>query len=181
MSDTGVEGLSANQQQALKLGELLLNTNPDIARDAKRLAKKANPALRIPEIELEDAIDKASEKNTAKVAELEQRLIERDVTDRRRIFREDCTKQGLDPDEVEKIVVAEKCSPATAIKLALLQQQTGEPTAAAHHVMPQGTPVDMRPEKDIRNLSGAALRKWSADQAHSMVSDLMSKRRTAAR
>src|SRR4029077_9792702 len=116
----GLESLTPEQAKALQLGSLLLNTNPDIARDAKRLALKANPKLNIPELELEDRIDKATARSPEKIEELEQRLITQDVNARRELFRSDCTKQGLDPDEVEKIVVDEKCSPATAIKLALM-------------------------------------------------------------
>jgi hypothetical protein len=178
----GIEDLSPADQQAHRLGVLLLK-DPEVARQAKRLAKKADPSLRIPEIELEDQIEKANEKNAEKVAELEQRLIKQDVDNRRAAFRADCKEKGLDPDEVEKIVVAEKCSTATAIKIATMQRDTAEPTAGdvAHGGNPPHTPIDMRPDQDWRKLQGNSLRRRSATLAHEMVDQFRTQRRTAAR
>jgi hypothetical protein len=179
----GIEDLSPADQQAHKLGVMLLRKNPDIARRAKRLAREADPTLVVPELELEDQIAKGQEKNQEKIAELEQRLINQDVQQRRKAFREDCEKQGLDPTEVEKIVVDEKCSTATAIKVALLQRQTAEPTAGdvLHGGNAPHTPIDMRPDKDWRKLEGGALRRRSADIASEMVNDFAKARRSGAR
>jgi hypothetical protein len=173
----GLEDLSPQDQQAHRLGKLLLEKNPEIARRAKRLAKEADPALRIPEIELEDQIAAATKDSQKRIDELEQRQIATDVERRRERFRAECTEQGLDPEAVEKIVVDEKCSTATAIKLALAQRQTAEPTAGDVFANPPGTPIDMRPEKDVRKLAGGALRRWSADTAHAMVDQFRKTRR----
>lgn len=181
----GIEDLSPQDQQAHRLGALLLRKNPDIARRAKRLAREADPTLVVPELDLEDQITKAGEKQAEKVAELEQRLIEQDVANRRAAFRAECKEKGLDPAEVEKIVVAEKCSTATAIKIADMQRQTAEPAAGdvQHGGNPPHTPIDMRPEQDWRKLGGnrGALMRKAADVAHSMIDGFNKARRVAAR
>lgn len=173
----GLEDLSPQDQQAHRLGKLLLEKNPEIARKAKRLAKEADPALRIPEIELEDQIAAATATQEKKIQELMERQITTEANARRERFRAECREQGLVPEDVEKIVADEKCSPATAIKLALAQRQTAEPTAGDVFANPPGTPIDMRPEKDVRKLAGGALRRWSADMAHGMVDQFRKTRR----
>jgi hypothetical protein len=172
---SGIEDLKPEEVQALRLGSILLSKNPDIARKAKRLAKEADPTLRIPEIELEDQIAAGNKEQADRIAELEQRQIQTEVERRRERFRADCKEQGLDPTEVEKIVVDEKCSTSTAIKLALASQQTGEASAAEVASGSNGmhSPMEVRPDADWRKLGGnlAGLRRKSADVAHDMVNN----------
>jgi hypothetical protein len=178
----GIEDLTPDQAQQLRLGAILLK-NPDVARKAKRLAKEADPTLRIPEIELEDQIAAAGKVQADKIAELEQTVIKQDVERRREKFRADCVERGLKPEDVEKIVVDEKCSTATAIKLAIAMAQTAEPGPGEVVNGPNGphSPIEMRPDKDWRKLTGNALRRRSADVAHEMVNGFLKLKRAVAR
>ena len=177
----GIEDLSPELQQQLRLGAIMLK-DPAIAREAKRLAKKADPSLRIPEIELEDQVNAVAVKNNERIDALEQQLVTERVNARHAAFRADCEKQGLDPDEVEKIVVAEKCSTATALKMAVMQRETAAPSAPDVRTgNPQGAQIDMRPEADVRKLYGGALRRWSADTAAEMIDGFRKVRRAVAR
>lgn len=168
----GIEDLTPAQAQAMRLGEIL-QKNPDIAMRAKRLAKEADPTLRIPEVELEDKIAQGTKDAAKRIDDLEQRQIANEVAQRREQFRAVCKEQGLDPAEVEKIVVDEKCSTGTAIKLAIASRQTGEASAAevAAGSNGQGSPIEVRPDAEWRKLGGnlAQLRRKSADVAHEMV------------
>jgi hypothetical protein len=181
----GIEDLSPEDQQALRLGAVLLRKNPDVAMRAKRLAKEADSTLRIPEVELEDKITASAKETEKRVDEIEKRQIATDVAQRRATFRAECTNLDLVPEEVEKIVVAEGCSPSTAIKLALAQRQTAEPGAAEVVSGSDGmhSPMELRPDTEFRKLGGnlAALRRHSATIAHDMVNELRGKRRVVAR
>jgi hypothetical protein len=175
----GVEDLTGADLQAHSLGKLL-QQNPEVYREAQRLALKVNPKLRIPEIELEDQIAKSEAKNKERTDKLEEELIAERVARRKTERDAQIAALGLEIAEVEKIIVDEKCSYETAMKLAQLQRQTAEPTAGDHNfVNAPGTPVEMRPEGDVRKLSGASLRRWSADQAHKMIDQLRGQRRVA--
>lgn len=182
MAGEGIESLSAADQNAVRLGRLLLNTNPEVAREAKRLAKKADPNLRVPELELEDQIAASAKKSEERTAELERQLIEERVARRREEFHRQVAAEGLDVAEVEKIIVDEKCSPATAIKMAKLQQQTADPTAGvvAANGNAVGTPIEMRPEAEVRKLTGNTLKRWSATLAHEMVDGFRGRNRGRA-
>lgn len=184
MADESLEGLTPNQRQALNLGRLLLEKNPDIARKAKRLAKEADPTLRVPEIELEDQIAAGNKAQADRIAELEQRQIQSDVERRRERFHTACREQGLNPEEVEKIVVDEKCSTSTAIKLALAERTTGDPSAGdVSHGNAPHTPIDPRPDAEWRKLGGnkSALARRSHDIAAEMMDGFKRERRAGAR
>jgi hypothetical protein len=179
----GIEDLSPQDQQAHRLGTLLLRKNPDIARRAKRLAREADPTLVVPELELEDQIAKSNQTQAEKLAAMETQLMEERVRNRKRDRDAQIKDAGYTVEEIEKIIVDEKCTYETALKIADLQRQTAEPAAGdvLHGGLPPHTPIDLRPDQDWRKLSGNALRRKSATVAHEMVDDLAKRRRAAAR
>jgi hypothetical protein len=181
----GIEDLTQDQRRALDLGSILLG-NPEVAMAAKRLAKKAKPELRIPEVELEERLEAERVETDKRFEKAEQQQLQRDVAARLSFQREESTRQGLDPDEVDKRVVDEAkagnpVNHAIARRLITLERQTAEPTGYPEGSTPPGTPIDVRPEKAVRGLFGNALRKWSSDTARDMVDGFRGRKRAPAR
>lgn len=177
----GLEDLTPAQRQELHAGQILLRKNPEIARKAKLLIKEADPSISIPEVEADLRVQESEKKTAEQIAALEQRVIAQDVEARRAKFREKCKDKGLDPDEVEKIVVAEKCSTETAIRIAEMQQEMAAPGPAEVRHGGSPGPVDMRPDKDWKNLQGGALRLRSATVAREMIDEARNPRSAKAR
>jgi hypothetical protein len=174
----GADDLPLEQQKALRLGRLLLETNPEIAMDAKRLAKKADPNLRLPEVELEDKMRAEAAARAEWEEKQEQRQMEERVTARRKERDREAKAAGFTPEEIEKIVVDEKCSFETAMKLAELQRQSAEPGAGDVYYggrVPQ--PRDMRGDPEWRKLSPAQQRLRGNEMAHQMIDDFIRKAR----
>jgi hypothetical protein len=179
----GVEDLTGRDLEAHRLGQLLLS-KPEVRREAQRLAKKVNPALHIPELEMEDRIEAARTESKDRADKLETQLIAERVERRRSERAEQCRAQGLDVEEVEKIVVAEKCSYETAMKIAALQRETAAPTNPDTVSGAGAGAVEMRPDEDWRKAGAnglAALRKKSADTAREMINGFRKGGRAGAR
>lgn len=176
-----LEDLTPDERRALNLGRELL-ANPEVRNDAFRLAKRANPKLNIPEIDLEDRIA-ASE---AAALKREQRLSDDLMAERvqRRKTERDAQiiAAGYTVADIEKIIVDEHCSYETAMKIADLQSRTADPTPdnlRSGHVV--GEAVEMRPDGGWHKLNGAGLRKKSAQVASEMISGFRNSRRLAPR
>ena len=125
-----IEDLPAEQQKALHLGSMLLS-NPEVANKAKRLAKEVDPHLRLPEIELEDAINKVRDENRAELEKRDKELMEERVRSRRAEQDSKIREAGFEPAEIEKLIVEEHFgSYEAALKFAELRRQAAEPGPA---------------------------------------------------
>lgn len=176
-----LENLTADELRNFQLGKLLLE-NPEVAVEAKRLAKKANPKLQIPEIDLQDALAAQAADFQKKLEERDHKDMEHRVAVRKRERDAQIVAAGYTVDEIEKIIVAEKCSYETAMKIADLQRQVAEPSAADYlSGSTPGTPVEMRPGKDWSKLGNGDLRKKSAGIASEMINEMRKTRRQVAR
>lgn len=172
----GIEDLSGQELVQARLGKLLLET-PEVRRDVLRLAKKANPKLNLPEVELEERLDAERADAIKREEKLEQQLMEERVARRKTERDAQIRAAGFTVEEIEKIIVDEKCTYETALKLAGLSKQTAEPTAGdvRFGANPPGTPVEMRPDKDWRKLQGSQLRQRSAEVAAEMINSAQKK------
>lgn len=178
----GLEDLTPEQRRQLQLGEILLS-NPEVAKSSLRLAKKAKPELRLPEIDLEDAIAAEAQKREEWQEKQEQREIEQRVEHRRREHAQAAKDAGFTQEEIEKIVVDEKCSFETALRLANLQRETAVPGAAdtAYGGRSPSYARDIRPDADLRKKSPSELRRWGLNTAHEMLDDYMKRARGGQR
>jgi hypothetical protein len=181
---SGIEDLSPADQAAHRLGTLL-KKNPDIFRKAQRLAKEADPSLRIPEIELEDQIAAGKVESDKRFEAIEAENIKLRVAQRKTERDAQCRNAGFEPEKIEKIIDERKCSYETAIHIATLEQQTAAPTAGdvRSGSNPPGTPIDMRPQEEFKKvgMNRGALQRLSADIAHGMIDENVKARRQAAR
>jgi hypothetical protein len=167
-----LEGMSAEQQeQAARLFKFV-KANPTIEKDIRRQAKKLNPTLAAPDIELEDAL-------TAQAADFDKRLKERDERDqlqqqqaRRSEAHVRCREAGLDPAVVEKCMVDDNIvNYDTAIKY--LQAQAQLAPATHDSITPMSLP-------DTKGLWENKV-QFGRTTAHDAINDLRSGRVRLAR
>lgn len=175
----GVEDLTGADLQAHRLGRLLLG-NPEVRREAQRLAKKANPALDIPEIEMDDRLAAVEAAAKVREKELSEQITRERVERRHAEMRSKLVADGYDPDAIDKIVVDFGCNYDKARQIADLQARSAEPTSAdvrSGHAV--GEHVEMRPETDWRKLTGGELRKKSAQIAGDIISEFRNGKRSS--
>lgn len=149
-----------------------LANDPGTRRDFLKLAKKANPNLPIPELDMEEHVSKATESANKKIETLENRLMEKDINDRIQKARSQIVKDGLvsesDVPEVEKLMTEKKIPDhRTAAEFFKLQKESARPTPSAF--TPNTLPVDMKTiGKDVNG--------WARREASAAIDDLMKQR-----
>jgi len=168
----GLEDLTPAQLKAFHLGQELMK-NPEIHRQGLRLAKKANPNLHFPEIELEDQIAGVEARAQEREQKLEHDLMAERVNRRKAERDREIVDAGFTVAEIEKIIVDEKCTYETAMKLAAAERRSAEPGPgdyrSGHN---QGDPIEIRGDADFRKAGASglgALRKLSAKVASDMI------------
>jgi hypothetical protein len=177
----GVEDLSGKDLEAFQLGRRLLS-NPEARLDAFRIARKIDPNLKVPELEIHDRIAASEEAAVKREKKLEDQLMAERVGNRKRDRDAQIVAAGLEVAEVEAIIVEEKCSYETAMKIARMNRQTAEPTAGdvrSGNVMHQ--PIEIRPDQEFRKAGGfgsGALRKLSSSIAGKMIDEFRGRRTT---
>lgn len=172
MSDSSLENLSPQDRNFLEAGKKLF-THPELRREAQRLFKKAEPTAHFPELAIDERIESIEKAAREREAKLEADLIRERVERRQAERRAQMKEKGYDPERIEKIIVDYNLSAAEpeksydfAMKIADAESRSAEPTAPDI----QGPkPVDLRPEKDIRNMSPSQLKNWGATQAFEMI------------
>lgn len=126
---SSLEDLSPEQQQAALRLFAFVKQNPEIEKTIRREAKKKNPNLSAPDIELEDALARQKEEFEAKLKERDDQAIAQLQQQRRAEAHAKIKSAGLDPDEVEKAMVDESIGNYdTAIKYVKAQKNLASPT-----------------------------------------------------
>ena len=172
----GLEDLTPDERKAFNLGRLLLG-NPEVRRESLRLAKKADPKLNLPEIEFEEQLNQVNEAAIKREQKLADDLMSERVARRQADRNRQIVEAGYKVEDIEAIIVREKCTYETAMKIADLEARTADPGPAdVQHGHAVGTPVEMRPEGDWRKLNGAGLRKRSAQIAGEMINNFRGRR-----
>lgn len=168
----GIEDLTPAQLKAFHLGAELVK-NPEVYREGLRLAKRANPALQLPEIELEDKIAAVETRAQEREAKLENDLMTERVARRQGERNKQIIEAGFTVAEIEKIIVDEKCSYETAMKLASAERRSADPGPGEYRSgTHQGDPIEIRPDQDFRKAGASgigALRKLSSKIAGDMI------------
>ena len=124
-----LEDMTPEQQdQALKLFSFV-NANPDVAKMVRKEAKKRNPNMQAPDLEVEEQLEalRAETRESLQKAE-EERLA--DIKTRQRAQAHQMIRDsGFEPDAIEKIMVEESIGNyETAIKYARAQAQLAPAT-----------------------------------------------------
>jgi hypothetical protein len=170
---SSLENLTPADRNFLEAGKKLF-TNPDLRLEAQRLYKKADPNAHFPELAQLDRIDQVEKAAKEREQKLEGDLIRERVERRQESRRNQMREKGYDPERIEKIIVDYNLSAAEpekaydyAMKIADGEARSAEPTAADIQAGPK--PVDMRPAKDLRNMTPQQLKNWGSTQASEMI------------
>lgn len=170
---------TARQSQAVTnlVGQLM--QNPETRESMQRLAKKANPAAVIPELDASDRIREEMKARDEKIAALEAKMQEKEVAERlERDRRAAIKKHGLseeDIPEVEKTMVDHQiASYDAAARLRKAEKAPSVPTTGAirppHRFdMPEGNTWG----KGVGD--SAALNRIAMDEAHKALHEFRQK------
>jgi len=94
------------QRAALNLFEFV-NKNPDLAKQVRRAAKKADPNFKAPDLELEDSLAAQREEFQVELKKRDDADLQRLQETRRAEAHQRIKSAGLTPEEVEKVMVDE--------------------------------------------------------------------------
>lgn len=172
-----IETLTPQQLKHLRYGEMVLEAkDPKIVDEAKRLARKVDPNLHLPEVDLDDKIAAEAKKREEWEEKWEEKRREERFNQRREEEARKSREAGFEPEEIEKIVVEEKCSFPTALKLAALQRETAMPGPASYST---GFPLDRTKDGDFdwRKASQADRQRKGLEIAHKGIEDMLRRAR----
>ena len=107
-----LENLDDTARDALASLTQMLSENPSTRKEFLRLTKKVKPEMAIPEIDIEETIEKSHHATDRRVQELEAKLREKDALDDLNSRRQKVIKRGLakedDIPEIEKVMLEKK-------------------------------------------------------------------------
>lgn len=160
-----LEDLPPEQQlQARRLFDFV-KANPTVEKDIRRAARKINPNMAAPDLDLEDALARQREESDAKIKALEDANLETLRATRRGEAHAKCKAAGFDPEAIEKIMVDEHIgSYETAINYARGQSVLAPSSNAS--IQGHSLPEDASLWKDKNNFARRA--------AHDAINELRS-------
>ena len=143
-----LESLTPEQKDNLVRAANDILSNPETNLEFKRLYKKANPKVNFPELQQEESVDKALKSRDEKIAALEAAQLERDVEARLAAKRALAEREGIDPAEVEAIIIergkqGRVIDWESAMEIVKMQRQLAAATPAAatdRFTAPKDTP-----------------------------------------
>jgi len=164
---SSLEDLSPEQQdQALKLFAFV-KQNPEVEKQIRREAKKKNPNMSAPDIDLEDALAKQREEFQDKFDSERKERLDMLQTERRKEAHAKIRSAGLDPDEVEKAMIDESIGNYdTAIRYVSAQKRLAPATPESI------SPMTMPDNKDLWSNKEMFARKTAFDA----INELKAKR-----
>lgn len=160
---SSLEDLTPEQQeQAVRLYSFV-KQNPDVEKQIRREAKKKNPNMSAPDIDLEDALEKQRNEIMAELEKDRKAQTEALQAQRRKEAHDRIKSQGFDPDEVEKIMVDQNIGNYdTAVNYIRGQQQLAPATPESV------TPMSLPESKDLWSNKN----KFARDTAFAAINDL---------
>jgi hypothetical protein len=128
-----LEDLSPQDKQKLNLGSLvatMLRGDPALARDTKKLLKKADPNLSFPELDTEDQLERIREQSKKESEDLRAELARRDAREALQAEETKIKDAGLDPTAVRKYMTDKGIIDVdVVIELFQARQQLAEPSS----------------------------------------------------
>jgi hypothetical protein len=172
------DNLTEQQRRALGLGELLLQAkDPKAQMEWKRLVKRINPNVQLPELELEDKIEAVGKRQQEWEEKQEARHTE-DRTKRRHDAEAKAAEAaGFKVEDIRKLAVDEGIGTfEAALKFATMARETAEPSAD-NYGGPMGRgPANIVPP-DWRKMTPAERVRNGQRIFHEGITDLMRRQR----
>jgi hypothetical protein len=134
-----LEDLTMEQQEQAARLFSFVKANPDIEKSIRREAKRKNPTMSAPDIELEDALARQREEFEARLKERDDQTVSARLVNQRAEAHAKIRDAGLSPEEVENTMVDESIgSYETAIKYVRAQKQLAPatPESISPHSLP---------------------------------------------
>jgi hypothetical protein len=160
-----LEDLTDEQKINLARAANQVMSNPETSREFKRLWQKANPKIKFPELEQEDRFANELKTRDEKIAQLEAQQMEEAAQRNRAIKHQEARARGLDPDEVEKLVVEKK----------VMDWNAAMDFTEMQHSMAASTPSSaesaMKPMTSIAELWNDPA-GWARKETHKAIDDL---------
>lgn len=163
-----LEDLSEPEQaRALALYQFVQN-NPDVAKRVRKMAKEKNPNMPVPESDvLEDKVQTELESLREEFKKRDEQQLQALQEQRRAEMHNRIKENGLDPEEVEKIMIDEKIGNYdTAIKYVKQMRELAPSTPE------QITPMSLPSGKDLWSDKN----RWAKNQAFEAMNELKAKR-----
>jgi hypothetical protein len=175
MADS-LENLTADQRAELNIGKLArqLLTNPETRESAAKLLQKADPNLQFPDIAAREEARKIKDEATAKVGELERKLLERDAREMLAKQHARITEAGLDVKAVNELMEKHGIPPTEdgySIVMELLQSRASVAESTTELVQPMVKP-------DIKEMWQDPI-AWREKEGYKVLNELMAQRRRA--
>ena len=172
------EDLSDEDRKSLGLGQLLRQAKDPAAQEEwKRLAKKINPNLQFPELELTDKFDKLEKRQSDWEEKQEQRRTEDRTAKRHEAEARAAEAAGFKVEDITKLATDMGIGTfEAALQFAQLQRDSAEPTAASYGGAGHG-PAEIIPA-DWRKMTPAERVRHGQRVAHEGITDMLRRMRT---
>jgi len=159
-----LEDLTPEQRARLTLMDALLK-NPETQKEVRKLARKADPNFRPPDLDIEDRLEREREERRREQQEIKDQMAQ----DQRNRWYEDQKRKvaaaNLDIAKIEEVMKTKKIADYdTAIEYLQAQQQLAPATPAS--VTPMSMPLDKDLWKDPKGTASKI--------AHEMISGFRS-------
>jgi hypothetical protein len=177
------EELTDDQRVNLARAGFKLFHNPEVSREAKRLLTKADPKVRFPEIEAEETTTAALRERDDRIAKLEAQQIEADLERRLEMKRKQAEELGVDPADVEKLIVergkgGRVIDWESALELIQLQRQSAAATPSSDDFKVGN---EMPGIKDMINAGPEGAAKIARDLTHQAINEMRGRRQVGVR
>jgi hypothetical protein len=177
------EELSEDQRANLARAGFKLFHNPEVSRDAKRLLTRADPKVRFPEIEAEESTNAQLRERDDRIAKLESQQIEADLERRLETKRRQAEDLGIDPMDVEKLIVERGKNGRiidweSALELIQLQQQSA---AASPSTDDFKVGNEMPGIAEMINAGPEGAAKIARELTHKAITEMKGRRQVGAR
>ena len=171
MAEVSLEGMS--QEAIIGLAQFAkgLMDSPETRKDTLLLAKRRDPSLNLPEIDIPLQMDDALKAERKKLEDLEKDILkeraERNVMERRAKLKVDHRLSDDDVAEVEKLMMEKGInSHETAAEFMVAQRQSAKPTP-----FQSGFGSHQKPEVDAKQFGGN-IAQWSRNEAANTIADI---------
>jgi hypothetical protein len=163
-----LEDLSeADRQKAMALYQFVQG-NPDVAKQVRKLAREKNPNMPVPETDvIEDRFASEIDSLRAELKKRDEQATEHLQTQRRAEAHSKIRSHGLDPDDVEKTMIANKIGDYD-VAIKFIKQERELAPATPESV----TPMSMPNSKDL----WADRNRWAKSQAFEAINELRANR-----
>lgn len=165
-----LENVTEEQRLSLARAMQTLLNNPELARDTKKLLKKANPSLQFPDIDVEDKFEKFREEQGERDKKREEDDRVRRANENYEKLRGKVLEKGFTVEEVEKVMKDKGIANYdTAMEYIEAQRQLAPPTPDS--IMTMEMPANMN------DMNAMGLKKFRLNTMNTVLNEIRAGKR----